>query len=145
LIVSSRPAVDSTAAAAAARLIAATGATERKRAPPAPSPLSSQTPLLSCCTHDTAVAGALGPTGRGSASGPSPDRSRPSPTSPTSPPGREQHDHEEDEPDQGVEALRPEHVADLRRVLARVVVDHRVDQRTDPCALEPVEAARPRR
>src|SRR5215218_6253599 len=55
------------------------------------------------------------------------------------PAGRDQHDHEEDDPEDRVEALRSQNVADSRRPLARVVVEQRVGERSDPRALQPVE------
>src|SRR5918999_1210568 len=55
--------------------------------------------------------------------------------------GRQQHDHEEDDPEDRVEALRPEHVAHRGRPLARVVAEQRVGQRAAPGALEAVQPA----
>src|SRR5215203_6060108 len=55
--------------------------------------------------------------------------------------GGDEDDHQEDDADQRVEALRAEDVADRRRVIARVVVDHGVQQRAHPGALEPVQPA----
>src|SRR6266853_577681 len=54
---------------------------------------------------------------------------------------RRQDDHQEDHPDDAFESGRPEPVADVRHPDPRVVVDGGEDQRTDPRALQPVEAA----
>src|SRR6266851_3981066 len=56
-------------------------------------------------------------------------------------PWRRQDYHQEDHPDDAFESVRPEPVANVRHPDPRVVVDSREDQRTDPRALQPVEAA----
>src|SRR5260370_19324221 len=54
---------------------------------------------------------------------------------------RRQDDHQEDHPDDAFESVRPEPVANVRHPDPRVVVDSGEDQRTDPRALQSVEAA----
>ena len=125
----------------------------RRRAParawrnPAPAAFVPSKPLSSRCPSlDSARCGATLRPRRGRAAArhlPSLRRRRRSTPAPRCRRGRpaREDDDQEDEPMQGVEPLGAEHVADLGRPLARVVVEQREHERADPGALEPVQAA----